>query len=108
VKKVLNIRMLEGARKLKKSFLEMMMKILSYLNGNNSYDLKEFESFVGDQHYPPPRGTPQAGPSGLVMTASPMAPCMNTGTMDGECDLVCVFCCFLSVSLTKTASNRSF
>ncbi|XP_065343976.1 protein bric-a-brac 1-like isoform X3 [Cloeon dipterum] len=45
---------------------------------------QEFESFVGDQHYPPPRGTPQAGPSGMTMTPTSMTPCMNTSTLDGN------------------------
>ncbi|XP_059479952.1 protein bric-a-brac 1-like isoform X4 [Neocloeon triangulifer] len=45
---------------------------------------QDFESFVGDQHYPPPRGTPQAGPSGMTMTPTTMTPCMNTNTMDGN------------------------
>ncbi|XP_065343974.1 protein bric-a-brac 2-like isoform X1 [Cloeon dipterum] len=49
---------------------------------------QEFESFVGDQHYPPPRGTPQAGPSGMTMTPTSMTPCMNTSTLDDGAELL--------------------
>ncbi|XP_059479949.1 protein bric-a-brac 2-like isoform X2 [Neocloeon triangulifer] len=49
---------------------------------------QDFESFVGDQHYPPPRGTPQAGPSGMTMTPTTMTPCMNTNTMDDGAELL--------------------
>jgi hypothetical protein len=69
---------------------------------------QEFESFVGDQHYPPPRGTPQAGPSGMTLTPTVMTPGMTTSPMDGECALVCFYAAFECVSLTKDGPEPYF